>query len=322
MKIYPIKFKPILKDKIWGGTLLGTKLRKPIGHSTCCGESWELSSVEGDVSIIANGELKGLSLRHALKTYGVELVGREVYERCGTEFPLLIKFIDAADDLSIQVHPDDEMAARRGLSNGKTEMWYVMHAEPNSVLTTGFCRPITADDYEKMLRNGTFQSALGRHHASEGEVYFMPAGRIHAIGKGIMVAEVQQTSDTTYRVYDYDRRDKTGKLRDLHVAEAKEALHFTDTDSGHCHYDTIVNGRAEVVDCQYFSAGIVSVCGTTMRDYSRHRSAVILMCVSGEAMVDGESLQMGETCMLPAITEHVQISSTNGEARLLEIYVK
>ncbi|MBQ3634346.1 MAG: class I mannose-6-phosphate isomerase [Bacteroidales bacterium] len=323
MEIYPIKFRPILKEKIWGGVRLGTLLGKPIGDSRNCGESWELSAVDGDVSIISNGALEGLSLRRAIELYGDMIVGASCVEKYGSEFPLLIKFIDAADDLSIQVHPDDEMARRKGLPNGKTEMWYVLHSEPGAMLTTGFSKRITPDDYEKMVADGTLLSALGQHKVAEGDVFFMPAGRIHAIGKGVMVAEVQQTSDTTYRVYDYGRVDSNGKGRELHVEEAKEALDFADTHSGRCHYHLTPGGAPLLVDCPYFTTRILSVAGKMHRDYTRLQTAVVLICVGGTVNIMGYTLTAGETCLIPAAAGMVDMrNAETGEAKLLEVVVK
>lgn len=315
-----IKFSPIIKDKIWGGHKLQTLLGKEIGNLPNGGESWELSAIDGNVSEISSGELKGMKLDQAIQQYKGELVGNKVYNKFGNNFPLLIKFIDANDNLSIQVHPNDEMAQKRHNSFGKTEMWYVLHAEPGAKLISGFAKHTNADEYEQLVASGEFVNVLGAHEVKRGDIFFMPAGRVHAIGKGVMVAEIQQTSDITYRVYDYNRRDAQGNTRQLHVAEAKEAINFADLDSGQKTYTLKKNDRTDVVDCQYFHTGVVSVCGTAQRNYSAIDSFVILMCVKGNAMVDGTELRLGQTAMIPATVESVSITATE-DTELLEVWV-
>ena len=322
MKGYPIKFVPIIKEKIWGGQRLRTLLHKDFGSLPNGGESWELSCVEGDVSVIANGALAGMSLSEAIGKYREALVGRSVYERFGDRFPLLIKFIDAADDLSIQVHPDDEKARQMGLGSGKTEMWYVLAADEGARLVSGFRHVMTPEEYEQRIADGSFEDSLRQHAVSAGDVFFMPAGRIHAIGRGVMVAEVQQTSDVTFRVYDYNRRDAEGHLRQLHIEQAKEALHFSDVESGRRNYSPVLNGGVGVVECKYFVSSLVVVSdGVVMRDYSSIDSAVVLMCVKGAVQVGEERLEVGETCMLPAVMKSVVLQNVGGLAELLEVYV-
>lgn len=320
MEYYPLKFTPILKDKIWGGQRLKTLLHKDFGSLPNGGESWELSAVDGNVSIIANGQLHGLPLTEAIALLRGELVGQSVYARFGTNFPLLIKFIDANDNLSVQVHPDDAMAAARHGSFGKTEMWYVLAAEPGAQLISGFAKQITADDYQPLLDQGRFLETLGAHEVKRGDVFFMPAGRIHAIGRGVMVAEIQQTSDITYRVFDYNRRDAQGRERELHVDAAREAINFSDLDSGQKQYTLRRNERTEVVDCQYFSTGIVEVDGDARRDYSNIDSCVILMCVKGAVTVENEQLALGETMLVPAAMKHIAMHSDE-RSELLEVFI-
>ncbi len=319
MNAYPIKFVPIVKDKIWGGQKLHTLLGKDFGTLPNGGESWELSAVEGNVSVIANGEYAGLSLVDATAKFGASLIGKSVYERFGTKFPLLIKFIDANDNLSVQVHPNDAMAKAKHNSFGKTEMWYVLAAEPGAKLISGFARQITADDYKPLLERGEFMQCLGAHEVKRGDVLFMPAGRIHAIGKGVMVAEIQQTSDITYRVYDYDRKDANGKGRELHVDEARDALDFSDTGSGMVDYELRKNARVDVVRCPYFETGVVAVDGVCERDYSAVENCVILMCVKGRVEVDGVELRNGETALIPACVEKIKM--TGEESEVLEVYI-
>ncbi len=315
-----IKFVPILKEKIWGGHKLHTLLGKNLDTLPNAGESWELSAVNGDVSEIANGELRGMRLDDAIARFKGELVGAKVYERFGNEFPLLIKFIDANDNLSIQVHPGDEIAKARHNSFGKTEMWYVIDAEKGSKLISGFATKIDAAEYETLVAEGRFVDVLGSYEVKRGDIFFMPSGKVHAIGTGVMVAEIQQTSDVTYRVYDYNRRDAHGNTRELHVAEAKEAINFSDLDSGQQHYTLTKNERTEVVDCPYFKTGVVSVDGTAVRDYSQIDSFVVLMCVKGSVQVGQTALHFGETAMIPACVNGITITSDEN-SELLEVYV-
>lgn len=320
MKQQPIKFVPIIKDKIWGGHRLSKLLGKDIGSLPNGGESWELSAVEGNISVIANGELKGIPLDKAIETYGAELVGQKVYAQHGNDFPLLVKFIDAADNLSIQVHPDDKMAKERHNSFGKTEMWYILDADEDSQIITGFSRQSSKEEYQPLLNEGKFIDILGAHNVQRGDVFFIPSGRIHAINKGVMVAEIQQTSDITYRVFDYNRRDAQGNTRELHVNEAKEALNFSDTDSGKVSYSLKTNDRTDVVKCPFFNTGIVAVDGSCPRDYSDIDSFVILMCVKGAVIADDVEIKCGETALVPACSKGVTMTSAE-HSEVLEVYI-
>lgn len=320
MNAYPLKFTPILKEKIWGGQRLNTLLGKDLTDMENAGESWELSAVEGSVSIVENGELRGLTLSELVLRHGAELVGNKVFEEFGTEFPLLVKFIDAADNLSVQVHPTDESARQCGLRSGKTEMWYVLDSQLGGKLISGFNKQIKKADYERLLASGDFFDALASIEVEKGDVVFVPAGRIHAIGRGVMVAEIQQTSDITYRVFDYNRTDAQGNHRELHVAEAREAINFSDTDNGLRKCSLLRNERIEAVDCQYFNAGIIEVQGKLERNYSELDSFVILMCVEGNATVNGEQLRYGETCLIPACLKCVSIEADE-VSKLIEVYI-
>ncbi len=323
MNLYPLKFTPIVKEKIWGGHKLETVLHKDLGSLSNGGESWELSSVAGDVSVVANGTLKGTSLTELLARFKGELMGQKIYERFGDTFPLLIKFIDANDDLSVQVHPDDAMAKSRHNSFGKTEMWYVMAADKGAKLISGFSKIIDKSEYKPLLSQGKFLDVLAQHVVKPGDVLFMPAGRIHAIGRGVLVAEIQQTSDVTYRVYDYDRRDDAGKTRDLHVEEALDAIHFNDADSGMVAYKNAVGEAVKLVDCPYFCTSMVGVDGAVTRTFAAD-SFHLYMCVEGACeIVTGEgsvSMVMGETVLLPASLKQATLKSTT-PAKLLEVYV-
>jgi mannose-6-phosphate isomerase len=319
--LYPIKFAPILKDKIWGGQKLKTILNKNSDLPNI-GESWEISDVEGDTSIVSNGSLKGQSLRQLLETYKADLVGLQNYRIFKNKFPLLIKFIDAKEDLSIQLHPNDELAAKRHNSFGKTEMWYVFQADKDSNLIVGFNQKMTPELYLKHLNDKTLTKILNFDKVKEGDTYFVEVGRVHAIGAGVMVAEIQQTSDITYRVYDWDRVDADGNERELHNDLALDAFDFDMEENFKVSYDKTENQSNEMVSCPYFTTNYLKVNKTLKKD-NYHGSFIIYMCVDGEAKIltDGfsESIKKGETILLPAIIENYEISSKN--ATLLEVYV-
>ena len=320
-KLYPLKFHPILKEKIWGGTKLNSLLNKP-SKLPNVGESWEISDVKGDASIVGNGELSGRTLDSLLKEYKHELVGGRVYNQFGNKFPLLIKFIDANQDLSIQLHPNDELAVARHNSFGKTEMWYVMQADANANLILGFNKNITAEDYLKHLEAKTLTEILNFEQVSEGDTFFIETGRIHAIGAGVMLAEIQQTSDITYRVYDWDRVDAHGNSRTLHNDLALEAINFEQEDNFKVSYPKEKNHTNKMVDCPYFTTNYLEI-DTTINKQNNKDSFIIYMCVHGDLIIKGgwfeESLSKGETVLLPAnIIEYQLISE---EAKLLEVYV-
>ena len=321
--LYPLKFKPILKSIIWGGSdITRFKNIEPIQDGI--GESWEISGVEGDISIIENGHLAGTSLKTLLSQSREQLVGSEVYHKFGNKFPLLIKFIDAQDDLSIQVHPDDKLAGERHNSFGKTEMWYVVKAAPGAFLYTGFEKEISPDEYEKSIEDNSFTDSLKKHIVKEGDVFFLPAGRVHAIGAGCFVAEIQQTSDITYRIYDYNRKDAQGNSRELHTELAKEAIDFKLYDTYQTEYNKELNKPVELVTCPYFTTNLLELNEFTKRDYSKKDSFVIYMCLEGSLnLVDnkGNSLfiERGESLLIPAETNYVEISPNN-HCKLLEVF--
>lgn len=320
-KLYPIKFTPILKDKIWGGQKLKTILNKNSDLPNV-GESWELSDVEGDTSIVCNGSLKGQSLKQLLDTYKEDLIGLQNYRIFQNKFPLLIKFIDAKEDLSIQLHPNDELAAKRHNSFGKTEMWYVFQADKDSNLIVGFNQEMTPEKYLKHLNDKALTKILNFDKVKEGDTYFVEVGRVHAIGAGVMVAEIQQTSDITYRVYDWDRVDGEGNERELHNDLAIEAFDFDMPDNFRVTYDKTPNQSNEMVSCPYFTTNYLKI-NQTVKKVNKHDSFIIYMCVDGEAKIitDGfsESIKKGETVLLPAAIENYEISSKN--VTLLEVYV-
>ncbi len=322
---YPIKFKPILKETIWGGEKLMTVLNKQSDEKNI-GESWEISSVDRNISIVANGKLKGESLENLLIIYRDALVGKKVFNEFSYKFPLLIKYIDAKEALSIQLHPNDKLAKERHNSFGKTEMWYVMQADEGGDLIVGFKEDSNKEDYLEHLKNKSLLEILNVDKVQKGDVYFIPTGRVHAIGAGVMLAEIQQTSDVTYRIYDWDRKDTRGNYRKLHTELALDAIDYKAQEEYKTTYNKTLNKQSNIVDCQYFTTNIISIKGKIKIDHSNKDSFVIYMCVKGEVAFhygeeEVEILSNGETILIPAILNEFSISSTN-DSELLEIYIK
>jgi mannose-6-phosphate isomerase len=322
MTLYPLKFRPILKERLWGGTKLKEVLGKPI-KSDITGESWELSTVKGDISVIANGSLEGKSLQDLIESNGEELLGKSVVERFGKEFPILIKFIDAKQDLSIQLHPNDELAKERHDSFGKTEMWYIMDADPKAELIVGFNKDVTKEEYAESIDNDTLLDLLNYEQVKEGDTFFINTGKIHAIGAGVMLAEIQQTSDVTYRVFDFNRKDKEGNLRELHTELALDAVDYKKKDDFKVYYSQDLNKVSEMVDCPYFKTNFIQLTENLELDITKRDSFTIFMCVGGEALIktsEGEvSIKKGETALLPAITKKISLQSKG--AKLLEVTI-
>jgi mannose-6-phosphate isomerase len=322
--LYPLKFAPILKPVIWGGSDI-CKFKQIEPGQDGIGESWEISGVNNNVSVIANGPLSGMSLSELLARDKEKLVGKQVYQKFGDTFPLLIKFIDARDDLSIQVHPDDELGKKRHNSFGKTEMWYVIKAAPGAFLFTGFEKSITPETYVETVKNNTFTDTLKRYEVSEGDVFFLPAGRVHAIGAGCFIAEIQQTSDITYRIYDYNRKDANGHSRELHTELAKDAIDYKVYSSYKTDYEKNINHPVKLVSCPYFTTHLLEMELPMTRDYAALDSFVIYICLAGECTLsddkgNSEWIRQGESILIPADTDWVTI--TPGEnAQLLETFV-
>lgn len=318
---YPIKFTPILKERIWGGDKLKTLLHKN-STSKNLGESWEISDVEENTSIVANGTLKGKSLQQLLEIYKDKLIGKKNFQHFGAKFPLLIKFIDAKRDLSVQVHPNDKLAKERHNSFGKTEMWYVMQANENANLIIGFNKKLNKEKYVQKLENKQLSSILNFEKVEEGSVFFIETGTVHAIGAGILLAEIQQTSDITYRIYDWDRVDNEGYSRELHTELAIEALNFNTAKNAKVKYNICNNELSQVVSCKYFKTNVLKVSKFVELDYSKTDSFVIFMCVEGELEITcnnfTERLLVGETILIPAIVNKVTIKSS---CKLLEVTV-
>ena len=323
--LYPLKFTPIYKDKIWGGDKIRSILNKDYGNLPNCGESWELSGVEGNISIVSNGYLAGNTLEELVEIYMGDLVGDKTYEKYGIEFPLLIKFIDANDDLSIQVHPDDEMSAARHNAFGKTEMWYVMQADKGAKLQSGFNTQVDRDIYLKKLEDAELTDILNFEEVKAGDVFFIPAGRVHAIGKGILLAEIQQTSDVTYRIYDYDRRDDKGNLRELHTELALDAIDFTLSAEYKTNYESKINESVELASCPYFTTNVLDINSVIEKDYNKLDSFVIYICLDGELVLETESgsetILKGDTILLPASIESVLLKPVSASVKLLEVYI-
>lgn len=319
--LYPLKFRPILKEKIWGGRKLIEQFNKK-SDSKQLGESWEVSTVPGDVSVVANGPLKGKSLQEILETYKTDLLGGKNYRRFGNDFPLLIKFIDAKQDLSIQLHPDDALAKKRHNSFGKTEMWYVMQADEEANLIVGFNQDMDRDTYLKHLEDKTLPKILNFDKVNEGDTYFIEAGRVHAIGAGVLLAEIQQTSDITYRVYDWDRVDDEGNERDLHNDIAIDAFKFDMKDDFRVNYGKDKNTSNKMVSCAFFNTNFIDI-DSEINKINTKDSFLIYMCVDGEVELSTETtrdvISKGETILVPASINDFKLR-TKG-AKLLEVYI-
>ncbi|MDR1090033.1 MAG: class I mannose-6-phosphate isomerase [Prevotella sp.] len=324
MKLYPLKFKPILKSIIWGGDEI-CEFKKITPAEDGVGESWEVSGVEGNISVVANGELENKSLDELISLYKEQLVGKKNYESFGTKFPLLIKFIDARDNLSIQVHPDDKLAKKRHDSFGKTEMWYVINAAPGAFLYSGFQKQMTPESYVKSIEDNTFADYLAKHDVNKGDVFFLPAGRVHAIGAGTFIAEIQQTSDITYRIYDYNRKDAGGNGRELHTGLAKDAIDYKVYDNYRTSYVRKENQPVELESCKYFTTNLLDATKDITRDYASIDSFIIYICMGGACSIRDNKgndlhIRQGETVLIPADTESV-IIRPDAHVLLLETYV-
>lgn len=320
-QLEPLKFKPIFKYRIWGGEQLKEVLHKEYTEENI-GESWELSGVAGDVSVVSEGSYKGKSLTDLIDSYREDLLGASVMKRFGMEFPILIKFIDAAKDLSIQVHPNDELAKQRHQSFGKTEMWYVIQADKQANLIVGFKEGVTQEHYQEALKKQQLETLLNYHKVQKGAAFLIPTGTIHAIGAGVMLAEIQQTSDVTYRVYDFNRKDKDGNTRELHTELALDALNYQGVDGFKQVYREEVNKSNSIVDSPYFITKYLPIKDVYEMDLSQRDSFTILMAVDGNSKikygVKTYELNYGETILIPASLNHLTLE---GASTLLEIYL-
>lgn len=318
--LYPLKFHPIPKQKVWGGSKLHSLFNRP--NIENIGESWEISGIEGSISLVSNGPLAGKSLQWLLDTYEAQLVGQEVFNTFGTKFPLLFKFIDAREDLSVQVHPDDVLAKERHDSFGKTEMWYILDAEKTARLILGFKEKVNKEIYNEALRKNAITDILNSVAVKKGDTFILTPGTVHAIGAGIVLAEIQQTSDITYRIYDWDRPDTDGKLRQLHTELAMEAIDFSPT-KGKIGYRDQINLPVQVGATAYFGVNKLTLSKDFSRDLSKIHSFVVYMCLEGNAtlLVNGyrETMVGGETILIPAHSSEVSFQTKS--ASFLEVYI-
>ncbi|MEN8224367.1 MAG: type I phosphomannose isomerase catalytic subunit [Bacteroidota bacterium] len=324
-ELYPLKFKPIFKDKIWGGEKIKTVMGMDFAPLPNCGEAWMLSGVAGNPSLVTNGFLAENELNELLEVYMYDLVGDAVYEKYGNEFPVLIKMIDANDWLSIQVHPDDELAAKRKIGRGKTEMWYVVGADEGSQLISGFNMKMDKETYMQHLHDKSLSRIMNYERVKQGDVFFMPAGRVHALGPGILLAEIQETSDTTYRIYDWDRTDDEGNSRDLHTEDAMDAIDFEVHNKYKTDYKKGNDKTVNIASSEHFTTNLISLEKHALeKDYSSLDSFVALLCTKGKAILQCEeeryNIDSGELILIPAIMESILISPTK-KTELLEVHM-
>jgi len=321
--LYPLKFFPILKERLWGGNALAEKYHKTNDTHSKFGESWEISDLDDDISVVSNGFLADNDLRELLETYMGDLVGEAVFEKNGLGLPLLIKLIDAQDVLSVQVHPDDMLARQRYQQNGKTEMWYVLHAEENAGIYVGFNKNIEKQDYIDAVIHKDIASLLKFEPVKKGNLFFIPAGTVHALGKGVRVLEIQQPSDITYRIFDWNRVDDKGFPRELHIAEALEAIHFEENKNYKIEYEEKFNATSVLFRSEFFNVNSIFFEKPLQKNYSTIDSFVIYHCVEGEVHLFGEDfhevLYRGETTLVPACIAEINLVP-NAISRLLEIY--
>ena len=325
MKKLPIfTFKPQFKEVIWGGDRIA-KFKGIAPQGDNIGESWELSGVAGHESVVADGVFAGLSLRQLIEEYAEDIMGRAIAERYGKQFPLLIKLIDSADDLSVQVHPNDDLAAERHNCPGKTEMWVSIAPADNAYLYSGLKHTLSPEEYRRAIAENTIIDSLGKYYPKKGDVFYLPAGRIHSIGRGNFLLEIQQTSDITYRIYDYDRRDSSGNPRQLHVEESIDAVDFNDAEGA---APTAIpagkNREFMIADCRHFTTSAIDVDSYYIMDFSARDSFTVVTCTEGTATLvapDGAetSLPQGHTALIPASMQSVTVT---GNCRIITAHVR
>ena len=308
--MYPLKFEPLLKSVVWGGDKI-VPYKGIESAAKNVGESWELSAVSGNESVVANGEFAGRNIVELIKEYKADLLGEKVYAESRDTFPILVKFIDARDDLSIQVHPDDELAAaRHNGSKGKTEMWYVVKADEGAHLMSGMSQQITPEEYVSRIEDNTITDVLCDYKVSAGDVFFLPAGRVHSIGRGCFIAEIQQTSDITYRIYDFGRLGLDGKPRELHVEQSKDAVDYSVHDDYKTSYTPELNKPVSLVECRYFKTHLLDLTDAVEVPVKANDSFMIVICLEGAgALTDSNgytlNLNQGETVLVPAVTDQI-----------------
>ncbi len=323
--LYPLKFVPVLKERVWGGKSLAARYGKKTDPGTRIGESWEISGIQGDISQVANGFLEGNSLEEIIEVYMGDIVGEDVFEKFGREFPLLVKLIDAADDLSVQVHPDDDLARERHHAWGKTEMWYILEAPDDALIYTGFKKEMSRESFIRSLEEGNIDKILNTEKPLPGDVFFLPPGRIHAIGKGVLLAEITQASDITYRIWDWNRNGLDGNPREMHTELAIDAIDYKSYDSYKQKTDPQLNSTVNLIDCDYFTASIIEADRKMKKDYSLIDSFVVYICTEGRAVLEWEDNKMdmnrGETVLVPAIMNSLLINP-DPATRMLEVYIR
>ncbi len=323
--LYPFKFETALKEKVWGGDALVKRYNKKFSGSDKIGESWELSAVSENLSVVSNGFLAGNNIEELIEVYMGDITGELIYEKFGNEFPLLIKLIEAREDLSIQVHPGNEMAKERHGAYGKTEMWYILESDENARIYTGFIEGVTKEIYEEALGNGTMSKLMNVEYPKPGDAFFTPAGRVHAIGAGTVLAEIQQTSDITYRIFDWNRKGTGSEKRELHTDLALDAIDFTAIGPNKICKEPGLNASENLVSCEFFNTNIIRFDKRIKKEYYLNDSFVVFLCVEGDFKIlwDDSSVTMtkGETCLLPAMIKEISMEPV-GEAKVLEIYIE
>lgn len=322
--LYPLKFKPTLKEKVWGGKKFSSFFKQNLDPTKKYGESWQISDIEGDVSIIENGFLEENSLVDIIELYMGDLVGDQIYDRFGLAFPLLFKFIDANEKLSLQVHPDSELAYQRYQQLGKTELWYIIDAKPNAGLYIGFNKKTSQEEFLDALAQGELEKMIQFYPVKKGDAFFIPAGTIHAIGEGILLAEIQEASDITYRVFDWNRKDESGMMRELHIEEALEAINYNREEGYKIEYKEELNSSVSIIQSEFFNISKLVLDTPIHKSYIQIDSFVVYMCTEGEVHFfterDHEFIVAGESILIPAVITDVDIVP-KGKSELLEIYI-
>jgi mannose-6-phosphate isomerase len=323
-ELYPLKFETVLKEKVWGGKALVKNYNKKPATSSLIGESWEISSVSDYQSVVSNGFLAGNNIEEIIEVYMGDITGDSIYDKFGNEFPLLIKFIEAREDLSIQVHPGNTLAKQRHNAYGKTEMWYILECEKGAKIYTGFRDGVTKENYLKSVAEGTVPDLMNIEIAEPGDTFFTPAGRVHAIGAGNVLVEIQQTSDITYRIFDWNRKENGSEKRELHTDLALDAIEFNDSEINRLRKEPVLNKSVNLVSCEFFNTELIRFNTPLKKEYYFNDSFVVYICLEGEFNVlwDGESVNAvkGETILLPAQIKEVSLAPA-GEAKLLEIFI-
>jgi mannose-6-phosphate isomerase len=324
-ELYPLKFESVLKEKVWGGNALATRFNKQSPSGTDrIGESWEISAVAGDESVTSNGFLAGNNIEELIEVYMGDITGDSVYDKFGNEFPLLIKFIEAQEDLSIQVHPNNELARKRHKAYGKTEMWYILECKEGSKIYTGFKEGVTKEIYEEAVKSGTLAEIMNVESVEPGDVFYTPAGRVHAIGAGIVLVEIQQTSDITYRLFDWNRKSTGKEKRELHTDLALDAIDFTQAGGSKIIPVIELNKSVNLVNCEFFNTNLLTFDQPVEKDYFLNDSFVVYICIDGEFTIlwegNSEKVTKGETVLVPAMIKEVTLKPVN-QAKALEVYI-